>query len=178
MFCRSNETVYGVWNTIAGGNSTASSAGSAAGNYYPTEVPMGACDDNFTSAYTNFGSCNSGSNLLTCGKNTGFYRTPSRGSSLVFGFQICTAGGLNSRDPMTVTLEGSNQPLSVLVLGSSWTLIYNGTSGLDNDPGRTACGPPQLFLNNVWYKSYRFLVTSKRGTQSSTWYTEVILIGY
>lgn len=178
MFCGSNETVYGIWNTVAGGNSTAASVGTTAGTYYTGETPMNACDDNFGTVYTNFGACTSTTYLTTCGTKTGFYRTPSRGASLVFGFQVCTGGGLNVRDPMTVTLEGSNQPSAALVLGSSWTLIYSGTSGLDNDPGRTACGPPQLFQNSVWYKSYRFLVTSKRGVDSSTWYKEVMLIAY
>lgn len=99
--------------------------------------------------------------------------------SITLGFQICTPGSIPNRDPMTITFEGSNQPNSLLNLGSSWTLIYSGPSGLATDPGRLACGTPQLFPSNtVWYSSYRFLVTSKRGSDSSTWYSEIQLIGY
>jgi hypothetical protein len=126
-----------------------------------------------------FGACTSSSSLVTCGLNTGFYRTPDRESSLVIGLQVCTRPGLTTRDPLTITLEGTNQPVSALTISSSWTLIYSGASGLASDPGRQACGTPLLFpSNSVWYSSYRFLVTSKRGADSSTWYSEVQLIGY
>jgi hypothetical protein len=45
---------------------------------------------------------------------------------------------LPARDPMTITIEGSNQPSSVLLFGSNWTLIYSGTSGFDSDPNDIA----------------------------------------
>jgi hypothetical protein len=179
LACMANETVYGVWNTTAGGDSTISTSGSNIGNYYPSQIPQYACDNNITDEYTNFGACNSSTMLMTCGVNTGFYRTPQRGPSLIIGLQICTGSNLLTRDPITITFEGSNQPTSLLNLGTSWALLYSGPSGLATDPGRTAWGSPQFFTNNsVWYSSYRFLVTSKRGVQSSTWYSEVQLIGY
>lgn len=128
--------------------------------------------------YTSFGSCTAVSMAMSCGLNTGFYRTLPRGASLIIGFQICTPGSTPARDPITITLEGSNQPASVLPLGSSWSLIYSGSSGLAIDPGRLSCGIPQLFSNSIWYLSYRFLVTSKRGSDSSTWYSDVLFIGY
>jgi hypothetical protein len=179
LACASNETIYGVWNTIAGGNSTLSPNGTNIGNYYPGETPLCTCDNNITSKYTNFGPCNSSTYSVSCGVNTGFYRTPGRGASLIIGLQICTGPNLPNRDPITITFEGSNQSTLALNLGSSWTLLYNGSSGLDTDPGRLACGLSQLFTSNsIWYSSYRFLVTSKRGNESSTWYSEVQLIGY
>ncbi len=179
MSCASNETVYGIWNTTAGGDSTPASVGSGAGNYYSGEVPQYACDGNFSNQYTNFGSCAAGANATSCGLNTGFYRTLQRGASLITGLQVCTPSGNPARDPITITFEGSNQPTSALNLGSSWTLLYSGPSGLATDPGRLACGIAQLFPSNtIWYTSYRFLVTLKRGSDSCTWYSEVQLIGY
>jgi hypothetical protein len=178
-FACSNETVYGLWNTFAGGNGTIALSGSSAGDYYPGEDPPNVCDNNFGTKYTNFGACNSGSNSVSCGSNTGFYRTPQRGASLLIGLQVCTGPNLPNRDPITITFEGSNQPNASLLLGSSWTLIYNGSSGLDADPGRLTCGTTQFFRNNsIWYSSYRLLVTSKRGVDTSTWYSEVQFIGY
>ncbi len=116
---------------------------------------------------------------MTCGLNTGFYRTPERGASLLVGLQVCTCVSLPNRDPIIITLEGSNQPVSALNLGSSSTLIYSGPSGLATDPGRSACGIPQVFFSNsVWYTSYRFLVTSKRGADSCASYSEVQFFGY
>lgn len=179
LTCSSNETIYAVWNTIAGGNAVLATVGSGVGNYYPGETPGNVCDNNYADKYTNFGTCTSASSSVTCGVNTGFYRTPQRGASLLVGLQICTCVSLPNRDPITITLEGSNQPTSALTLGSSWTLIYSGSSGLGTDPGRSACGAPQLFLSNtVWYTSYRLLVTSKRGADSSASYAEVVFIGY
>jgi hypothetical protein len=177
--CISNETVYAVWNTSAGGNSSPSLNVSGISNYWSAETPLDACDNNIATFYTNFGACASGSSSIACGLNTGFYRTPPRGASLIIGMQVCTRSNLPARDPITITFEGSNQPTSALNLGSSWTLIYSGQSGLATDPGRSACGIPQLFpSNSIWYTSYRFLVTSKRGSDSSASYAEVQLIGY
>jgi hypothetical protein len=89
---------------------------------------------------------------MTCGLNTGFYRTPQRGASLIIGLQICTSLSAPARDPLTITFEGSNQPASVLDFGSSWILIYSGPSGLATDPGRLACGLLLLFPSStVWY---------------------------
>ena len=167
-----------MWNTIAGGNNTLSSSGSSTGNFYPGEIPLYACDGNINNKYTSFGPCTSAGMSGTCGLNTGFYRTPQRGASLIIGFQICTSSSIPERDPVTITLEGSNQPSSTLNLGSSWTLIYNGPSGLAIDPGRLSCGIPQLFANSNWYLSYRFLVSAKRSVSSSVWYSDVLFIGY
>ncbi len=165
-----------MWNTTSRGDSTLSIPGSGVGNYYTGQIPLYACDNKLSDEYTSFGACGAGANTTTCGLNTGFYRTPPRGASLIIGLQVCTAGSLNARDPITITFEGSNQPTLALTLGSSWTLIYSGPSGLATDPGRTACGIPVLFPSNtVWY---RFLVTSKRSSESSTWYSEIQLFGY
>jgi hypothetical protein len=179
LACTASENIYGIWNTTAGGDSSLAGSGSAVGDYFPSEIPLYACDNNINNQYTSFGSCTSSGSSTTCGLNTGFYRTPLRGPSLIIGLQICTSGSATTRDPITITFEGSNQPAAALNSGSSWTLIYNGSSGLATDPGRRACGSPLLFpSNSVWYTSYRFLVASKRGVDSSTWYSEVQFFGY
>ena len=104
--------------------------------------------------------------------------TPQRGSSLVVSLQFCTSFQLSPRDPITVTLEGSNQPSSLLTQGTSWTLIYNGSSGLAVDPGRQVYASPQNFSNSVSYLSYRLLITSKRGVETAAEYAEVVLLGH
>jgi hypothetical protein len=167
-----------VWNTTAGGSSTPATAGSGIGQYYPTEMPLYVCDNNVTDRYTSFGPCTVGNNSAVCGLSTGFYRIPLRGASLITGLQVCTGSSSTARDPITITFEGSNQAASSLTLGSSWTLLYAGPSGLATDPGRQVCGPAQSFSNSIWYNSYRFLVTSKRGNNSAALYSEVRLIGY
>ena len=91
----------------------------------------------------------------------------------------CAGNDQPPRDPLTVTIEGSNEPTSALILGSSWTLIYNGSTGLDTDPGRYNFGVIQNLTNNlVWYKSYRFLFISKRNSSDAIQYGEVELYGY
>ena len=93
--------------------------------------------------------------------------------------QFCTENDLPLRDPLTVTLEGSNQNGSTLLLGSSWTLIYNGTTGLDVDPGRGSLGVRQTFFSNVIaYSSYRILITWKRGNEIATQYSELQLSAF
>ena len=76
------------------------------------------------------------------GLNTGFNRTPQRGSSLIIGLQICTGPGITARDPITIIIEGSNQPTLLFHIDSSWILIY---SGLATDPGRLAY---MVYLNS------------------------------
>jgi len=175
-----NEIVYGLWNTTAGGSSSLSTPGSGIGNYNPTQIPQNVFDQNSTTKYTSYGICNqSAISLLICGANTGLYLTLQRGASLLTGIRFCSAPSLPERDPITITVEGSNQPSSALLLGSSWTLIYNGSSGLDSDPGRSSLGVTEIISNNVvWYQSYRLLIISKRNMSNAVQYSEVELLGY
>ncbi len=57
-----------------------------------------------------------------------------------------------------MTIEGSNQVLSALTLGSSWALIYNGATGLDSDPSWGSYGSTQTLSNSISYASYQILV--------------------
>ncbi|CAF0976075.1 unnamed protein product [Adineta steineri] len=173
-----DEVIYGIHGTKINQDSQASGPGSSSGHYLTDQSPANACDGDTSTKYLHFGWCQSGQWEAHCGLDTGFYLELRRGASLVTGLQICTANDFPERDPLTVSLEGSNQSGSSLTLGSSWTLIYNGPSGLEKDPGRLTCGIMQLTSNSIQYKSYRFLVYSKRGAANGVQYSELKLFGY
>ena len=180
-FTSVNETVYAIWNTTAGRDSYASSFGSSTSNYFFDQGPTNIFDGNFTTKYVHFGTCNTtvGLTFTECGEDTGFYFSPRQGSSLLLAFRFGTPNSFPTRDPLHVSIEGSNQPVSALTLGSSWTMLYNGSCGLNTDPGRYAWGVTQWIMNNtVWYSSYRILVVAKRGTGQFVQYSEVELLGY
>ncbi|CAF1194195.1 unnamed protein product [Adineta ricciae] len=173
-----NGTLAAVYNTSVGGDSTAATSGYGVGQYPPGQSPKMAWDNDTSTAYINFGSCTGTDYNNQCGLNTGFYLELQRGSTVVTALQTYTGGDHSERDPLIVSLEGSNQSGSNLTLGSSWTLIYNGNSGLATDPGRNSGGSIQQINNTISYKSYRFLVSGKRSTSNSVAYSELILYGY
>ncbi|CAF1669271.1 unnamed protein product, partial [Adineta ricciae] len=168
-----NGTIAGVYNTSVDGDSTAATPGYGVGQYSASETPGDACDNDASTKYVNFGSCTISDNNTQCGLNTGLHFELQRGSAVVRALQMYTANDYSERDPLTVSLEGSNQSGSNLTLGSSWTLIYNGNSGLQNDPGRRSGGSIQQINNTISYRSYRFLVSGKRSTSDSVQYSEL-----
>ncbi|CAF3660882.1 unnamed protein product [Rotaria socialis] len=181
-----SESPVGVYNTIAGGDSTPATSGTGMGQY-PTnpnkEMPVQAFDGNANTKYTSFGPCkldNCKGNLFpeNCGLNTGLYLALQQGATFIVGLQLSTGNDFPRRDPIMVTLEGSNQSGTNLTLGSSWTLIYSGRSGLATDPGRTMSGPIVFFPNSRQYTSYRFLVTASRASDCAVQYSELQLFGY
>ncbi|CAF1613047.1 unnamed protein product, partial [Adineta ricciae] len=113
--------------------------------------------------------------------STGGFRSGS-GSSSTGGFRSGSgssrSGGLRCGSGSSSTGEGSNQSAANLTLGSSWTLIYNGASGLATYPGPNSGGSIQQTNNTISYKSYRFLVSGKRSTSNSVLYSELIFYGY
>ena len=139
-----------------------------------------AFDNNVLTKYLNFGGTGyGGATLFQPGARSGFYVTPSvSNASVAIGLLFATANDELNRDPLTVTLEGSNNNL--LDAGSSWTLIYTGPTGINAimDPGRQIYAPPQYFYNTVAYRSYRLLVTSQRGSDCSVQYAEAHIIGF
>ncbi len=171
--------MYAVWNTTAGGNSTPAVSGDYTGTYWPSQPPQNAFDNNITTEYTNHGSCNYTTGSLTCGTNTGLYLTFNSGPMTLIVFYFITDVDLSERDPMTITIEVSNLNRSAFTLGSSWTLIYNGSSGLTQTLGRSTMGMKQIVSNvSIPFASYRLLATSKRGIQASVSYSEFVIIGY
>jgi hypothetical protein len=172
------EMVIGLWNTILFGNSILSTPGEGVGGYIAKEKPQYSLDQNNNTKYLSFGNCNRSDLTLYCGLDTGFHVTLQQGATLLTAFQLTTAGDFPDRDPLGVTIEGSNATDSALSSGTSWSLIFSGSTGLEKNIGRGADGLIQCIPNNVvWYTSYRVLVTSKRGSSNSVQYSEVRLLG-
>ena len=173
--------IYGLWNTTAGDDSTLSTPGNASGNYNPEKTPQGIFDSDSTTVYTSYGSCarDNSTASATCGINTGFYVTLQSCPSLLIAFRFRTAYNFAECDPLVLTIEGSNRNSSELRSGTSWTLIYTGSTGLDVDPGRLELGDIQSLSNNaLWFKNYRILVTQKRNISHAVQYADIELFGY
>ncbi|CAF4337407.1 unnamed protein product, partial [Adineta steineri] len=170
-------TIYAVWNVSAGLNSLRATAGTSMGQYWYTESPQNVFDGNLTSGICSYGRCNYIYDADDCGQNTGLYATAQNGAFILSGFRIA-AGHLNrNRDPLLITIEGSNLAGSTLTLGSSWTLIYSGTSGLSIDPGRNAFGQTQVIANNnLAFASYRILIIRKHGYDTCVGISEIQLL--
>ena len=182
------DPIVGIWQTAIGGNSTASTAGTANAGQYPAgEPPAQAIDGRYLSPYgatapqgskyLNFGTGGgSGVSAITKGVGTGYYVTPAIGPSIVTGIQIATANDAPERDPLTVSIEGSNATGADLALGSSWTVIQSSVNlGIDTNPGRFILAPIVTFANTTPYTSYRVLVQSQRASANSTQYGELNL---
>ncbi|CAF1448146.1 unnamed protein product [Adineta steineri] len=107
--------VYGIYQTSIGQNSQELKPGCIVGTYPEGESPAKACDGDTSTKYLTFGECNEGETNIKCGLNTGFYLELERGASLVTGLQICTGGDSPSRDPLTVSLEGSLKTITTLL---------------------------------------------------------------
>lgn len=169
----------GLWNTTAGGNGSLSRPGEGPGTYKHDRPPIDGMDYNILTRYKSYGSCGNNSNASECGINTGLHWIFGSCASLIVGLQFSTGERDQNRDPLTITIEGSNQNSSNLLLGSSWTMIYNGSTGLENVTDRTKYGTVVWMLDNVlWFTSYRLLVTSKRGPSDSVDYADVHFFGY
>ena len=181
MLNSSLNSVVGLCSTFAGSRGYSSSAGYGYCNYAPNEIPANVFDSNLNTKYTSFGSCyndymDSGS---SCGLNTGLHFTIEPNPVLLTAFRFATANDVPERDPMTITIEGSNATGSDLFLGSSWSLIYNGSTGLGSTTARFTFGTMQQVSNNgARYSSYRFLATSKRSNSNTVQYSTLELYGY
>ena len=113
--------------------------GTSSGQYPSNQVPSMCIDFNSTTKYLNYGTGSiSGLSSNTTGVKTGFYTVLSAGAAVVNSLQMQTANDFPARDPITCTLEGSNATGAALSIGSSWTLLYNGSTGINATlaPGR------------------------------------------
>jgi alpha-L-fucosidase 2 len=109
------------------------------------------------------------------GDNTGFVVKPSR-SGVVTAVQFATGNDRPERDPIKITVEGSNDPNASAAQGNGFTLLYDGPTGLEADPGRKQWGPVIRFTNSKPYQFYRVLVTQTRGDSTdAVQYSEVRL---
>ena len=171
-------SIAALWNTVAGGSSSiAYEAVSGLGTYYTGQSPDNVFDGKSNSIYSSRGSPGSG-NVSTAGLNTGFHFTIAQCQPTLVQFRIATTTGGADRDPMTMTIEGTN--CANLTSCSSWTLLYNGTTGLASITARQTFGPLQTITNPQSFTGYRFLMTSKRNNGNSIFvsYSEVELYGY
>ncbi len=174
-----NDTIIGLYNTTAGG-----STGGFNGTYAsPSQMPQQAMDDSLTTKYLNTGQLGGYNKSVNGpGIGTGFLVIPSiSNSTIACGLLFATADDDPNRDPITVTLEGSNETLiEALNNGSSWTLIYSGSTGINavNSPDRKTNGTQQNFPKKGPFASYRLLITSKRNDSNSVQYSEARIMGY
>ncbi len=159
--------IVGVAATPGGMTSTLATVGTVGGqnNYPAAESPPNSIDGVLTTKYLNFAQV-----------NVGFIVEPSA-MSVLTGFRMGAANDATERDPLTITIEGTNSPNPTVTLNSVWNQIYSGTSGLDTDPGRNTFGAQISIANATQYASYRVLVTSVRnpGTANSMQFSEIEL---
>ncbi len=100
------------------------------------------------------------------GVGTGFAITP-RKAETVTAFQFATANDFEGRDPLTITIEGSDAEGADKDQGQGFATIYDGPSGLEADPGRKQWGKCVVFANTTAYRTYRVLVSRLRDNQSN-----------
>lgn len=178
MFTIQSGSAQSLWDTYAGGMSTFAVEGaSGAGTYFTGHLAENLFDGRFTTRYTSRGNSSSGVNAIA-GLNTGFYVTVAQCQPTLTMFRFATASGTSppSRDPLAVTVEGTN--CDTLSNCTSWSLLYTGTTGLDNVTNRSSYGNYETISSPQSFTSYRFLVTQKRSNSDYVAYSEVELYGY
>ena len=163
-----------IYNTDVGGNSTPAVSGSTGDGTYPAnQSPAKLFDNDTTTVYSI--RVNYTVNGVQVGKKTGFYVSVAGCQVVLTAFQFYPYINNSNRDPITITIEGSNAV--DLTKGTNWELLYDGTSGL-NETNRND-GTLQNISNARSFTSYRFLVNDIRRTNVNlVSYSEVKLFGY
>jgi hypothetical protein len=159
---RPGDPIIGVAATPGSLMSSISVVGTVAGanNFPAAESPTNAIDNNSATKYLNFAKINAGF-ILTL--------SPDRASFPILGFRFRTANDAPERDPFTITIEGVNaaNPTAAASGPTTWTLLYNGVSGLATDPGRFGFGVEQDFSNTLSFNTYRVLITGVRNAAAA-----------
>lgn len=145
----------------------------------PVGQGSGASIDFENTTYLNYGTVGlSGTPSVSAGVGTGLFTTPQVGPTIIQSIQFQTGNESDSRDPLTITIEGSNRTGTPLYVGSSWTLLYTGVTGLlPLNNSRLTWGELQNFSNTIPFISYRIIVTSQRDADVGTEYAEMHLYG-
>ena len=170
-------SMVALWNTVAGGMSTPATSGSAGqGTFGTSQGADKAFDSKLTTLFLSRGTTTGASDTVA-GLKTGFYVTVAQCQPVLMGFIFGNANGYSSSDPLTVTVEGTNCADLTTCTGTNWTLLSNGSTGLDTVMGSGVYGYYQSLSNSMSYASYRFLITSKRGSSTEVAYSEVQLFG-
>ena len=169
-----SDTIAPLKQTTKGGSNVLAASGDFGGNSGNDEQVANAIDGDLGTKYFNKAQNATGS----AGVDTGFVVTPRLGATVVTGVQFATANDAPDRDPMAITIEGSNAPDADKANGKGFTLIYKGPCGLTQDPGRKTLGQVIAFANTQSYKTYRVLITQVRvDNTDATQYSEVKLVG-
>jgi hypothetical protein len=165
-----------VWNTFAGGSSTeATEAASGEGTFLTSQSPSNLLDGRLTSRFSSRGSPGTGTSFAA-GRDTGFVAILLQCTPILTGVRMGNAFPYVERDPLRMTIEGSN--CNDLLACNSWSLLYSGLTGLGTLGNVSSYGTLQSFSNTNVYKSYRFLMTTKRASSSFVAYSEIELYGY
>ena len=110
-----------------------------------------AIDDSIFTRYVHFNVTQAAFNV-----------TPSVGATTLKAFRLATASDLAGRDPIRVTISGSND-------GTTFTpIVANSLTGLEADPGRRTYGPVVNVANAVSYTSYRIEFVELRDSAEVT----------
>jgi len=168
-----DDTIVAVKQTTRGAPNHLAATGDFGGTSGSDEQVSNAIDGDLSNKYFNKALSASGSP----GIDTGFVITPRHGATIITGIQLATANDQPDRDPLTISIEGSNDPDADKATGKGFTLIYKGPSGLSTDPGRNTWGQAVAFTNSDSYKSYRVLITETRANADATQFSEVRLLG-
>ncbi|MGC3960991.1 MAG: hypothetical protein QM813_24585 [Verrucomicrobiota bacterium] len=173
-FLSASDPIVPLKQTVKGGTNTIAVSGDFGGAGGTGELVGNCIDRNLNSKYFNKAQQVGGGSP---GANSGFVVTLGGGARVVNGIQFATANDSPSRDPYSITVEGSNAADAGQVGGgASFVLLYEGTAGLDNDPGRNAWGQVLPFNNSTAYASYRVLITAITGNNAdAVQYSEVKL---
>ncbi|MGA3170097.1 MAG: glycoside hydrolase family 95 protein [Chthoniobacteraceae bacterium] len=161
-----------IKNTVAGNPNILAVAGDFGGDGNE-QLASNAIDGDLSTKYFNKAHEGSGQG----GINSGLVVLPGMGNSIVTGFRMATADDMPNRDPVEITLEGSNDPDAVKAGGKGFTLIYQGPSGLDQTLDRGHWGETVSFKNTQAYEAYRLLITRTRGDAEATQFAEMELLG-
>ena len=170
-------TIHAIYNTTVGVDSQEATPGIVgSGTYQSSQPPKNLFDNNSATMYASRGNSYNETDT-TAGLNTGFYVTVQQCRAVLTGFQFTVGSSQANRDPLTVTIEGSNS--ADLTKGQSWTFLYDGPTGLAGVTTTRGNGLQQAINNIDSYISYRFLITAKRGpTSNLVIYSDVKLFGY
>jgi hypothetical protein len=179
------DPIFSLCQTVVGGDSIQSPAltgNKACQSPHALRLVKVILDGDLRSVHLNFGINDETVIHKMKGVGTGFVVVPqSGGFSVLQAFQFGTGADKPNRDPITITIEGSQfNTNKELQMGASWNLIYDGWTDINNtnDPGRNVYGNLQTIIQPCPYKAYPVLISSQRGVENSVQYSEVRFFGY
>lgn len=169
-----SDTIVALKETTKGRSNILAETGDFGGNAGTDEQAAQAIDGNVGNKYFNKAADDAGSP----GIGTGFVVKPHLGATVITGIQFATANDIPERDPVSITIEGSNTDGAEKAKAKDFTLIYKGPTGLAKTTGRGAWGEAITFANTQSYKYYRVLITQLRSDSAdAAQYAEVYLVG-